>query len=240
MFKNSVVANDLDFIRMDDPSTPFKLTSTGSARKEMPDKRSDDLFLDDVLTYQITYENGSSVALWASPALGPAASKRYANHVGNALAKLPEELRRKLSHVVLHDGNETAFAEEVGRFFVIYSENIDRRLATHDLEETVFHETIHATLEAVHAKSPAWIRAQKSDPGFMTEYAAKLPEKEDLPESALFAYTLWKSPGRLPKAVERAVRETMPNRLVYLSRLFQSFDVKRTLKQDKPDSAEQK
>lgn len=232
IFQNSVVSNDIDFIRSDDPSTPFELSASDQARKEMPDKRSDVLFVDGVFTYLITYEDGSSVSVWAAPTLGEALGRRYASHVGEALGKLPEALRRKLSYVVIHSGDETAFAEEEGGFFVLYSKNIERRLTTHDLEETVFHETIHATLEADHAMNPAWIQAQKRDPGFITEYAAKHPKKEDLPESALFAYTLTKFPGRLSERVERAVRETMPNRLRYLSQLFESLEGEHAEKKD--------
>lgn len=112
---------------------------------------------------------------------------------------------------------------ELGHFFVLYSENIEKRIKTHDLEETIFHEMMHATLEAGHANQPEWLEAQKADPGFITTYAAKLPKKEDLPESALFAYTLTKFPDRLPKKMQSAIRKTMPNRLKYLGDLFQSF-----------------
>ena len=227
LFKNSVVSNDIDFIRTDDPSVTFKMEEKGRARKEMPDKRSDELFLDQVPTLSLNYEDGSKVEIWLSPKLKDHASAtRYASLVGAALGKLPTPMRTTLSHVIIHDGDETAYAEEEGRFFVLYSKNIEKRILTHDLEETVFHEAVHATLEAEHAKSPEWINAQKADPGFITDYAEQLPQKEDLPESALFAYTLTKHPGRLPTKVERAVHKTMPHRLEYLGRLFQSLDTK--------------
>ena len=227
LFENSVVSNDLDFIQANDPSVPFKILEKERARKEMPDKRNDELFLDHVFTFGLKYDDGSSLEILASPQLKDSkTAARYVSLVGTALGKLPMALREKLSHVVLHSGDETAFAEEEGHFFVLYSANIEKRIATHDLEETVFHETIHATLEAGHAQNPAWLQAQKSDPGFITKYAEKLPKKEDLPESALFAYTLVKHPGRLPAEVERAVRKTMPNRLEYLRKLFHSLEEK--------------
>jgi hypothetical protein len=135
-------------------------------------------------------------------------------------------MRHKLSHVIIHSGDETAFAEEQGHFIILYSKNIDRRLATHDLEETLFHESIHATLEAEHAKNPAWIAAQKQDGGFITDYAAAHPHKEDLSESSLFAYTLIMFPNRMPEEVEDAVHKIMPNRLRYLRLLFASLKIK--------------
>ena len=225
LFENSVVSNDIDFIKSDDPSVPFKVSETARGRREMPDKRNNQLFLDQVFTFSLLYEDGTGVKIWASPEFNESkAAAHYVSFIGAALGKQPTALRKKLSHVVLHKGDETAYAEEEGRFFVLYSENIEKRVSTHDLEETVFHETIHATLEAEHAKNQAWIKAQNSDPGFITEYAAKHPQKEDLPESALFAYTLLKTPDRLPRDIQQAIHETMPHRLEYFRILFQSLE----------------
>lgn len=227
LFPNSVVSNDIDFIRTTDPSQPFQLQLTGRGRKEMPDKRSEALFLEGVFTFRLQYDDGSSVEAWASPEIGDStAAEKYVRLLGAALGKQPQALREKLDHVVIHGGEETAYAEEEGHFFVIYAKNIEKRISTHDLEETVFHETIHATLEADHAKSPSWIAAQKKDPGFITDYAEENPQKEDLPESALFAYTLLHFPGRLSAAHEGKVRETMPHRLQYLETLFRTLDQK--------------
>lgn len=227
LFPNSVVSNDIDFIRTTDPSESFQIMRKGRERKEMPDKRSDELFLDGVFTFLVQFEDGSSVEAWASPEIGDGtAAEKYVRLLGAALGKQPQVLREKLHHVVIHGGDETAYAEEEGHFFVVYKKNIEKRISTHDLEETVFHECIHATLEADHATSAGWIAAQKKDPGFITAYAKKNPRKEDLPESALFAYTLIHFPGRLSAEHEARVRETMPNRLQYLEALFSSFGKK--------------
>ena len=225
LFPNSVVSNDLDFIKSDDPTATFTITSLGRQVKEMPDKRSDDLMAEGTLVLSLRYADGPQVEVWAAAAIGDeTAAQSYATHIGRAIGKLPQWMRNELSHVVLHAGNEVAFAEEKGKFFVLYSENIDKRLATHDLEETVFHESVHATLEARHANAPRWLSAQQADPGFITDYAAKLPRKEDLPESALFAFTLLQFPGRLPAKLEHDIRTIMPNRLEYLQEIFRGMN----------------
>lgn len=41
IFPNSVVSNDIDFIREDDPEAGFCLNFVGTSRAEMPDKRTD-------------------------------------------------------------------------------------------------------------------------------------------------------------------------------------------------------
>ncbi len=226
-FRNSVVSTDFDFIRSDDPTMAFEVVDAGRARKEMPDKRSDELMADDVFVFELSYRDGVQVEVWADPDFATREEAvSYASMIGSALGKLPAEPRRILSHVVVHSGDEVAFAEELGHFFVLYSENMKKRVAQHDLEETIFHETIHATLEAKHASNPQWLKAQESDPGFITEYAASNPLKEDLPESALFAYTLIHHPGRLPAEVEQTIRRLMPQRLQYLTQIFDRWTVR--------------
>lgn len=121
--------------------------------------------------------------------------------------------------MILHKGNEGAYAEELGGFFVIYSGNMDTRISNHDLQETVFHESTHVALEAAHATSAKWIQAQQADPGFITEYAKRLPTKEDIPESAIVAFVLLNHPGRLPAATEAAVRALIPNRIEYFNKI---------------------
>ena len=127
-------------------------------------------------------------------------------------------MRRKLSHVVVHSGNQTAFAEDKGRFFVLYDQNIKKRLGARDLSETVFHEAVHATMDHPLARQIAWRSAQRKDKSFVTQYAAQNPQKEDMAESALFAWAILKYPGRLPTAVEASVRKLMPHRLAYFEK----------------------
>ena len=52
--------------------------------------------------------------------------------------------------------------------------------------------------------------------------AKRKPTREDLAESALFAWAMTMHPGRLPARVEARVREIMPNRLAFLEELFRA------------------
>ena len=136
------------------------------------------------------------------------------------LARLPIVMREKLSHVVLHSGNETAFAEDKGNFFVLYSENMEIRAANKDLDETVFHESVHATLDYRYLRSKEWRAAQANDNAFITKYAMSNPGKEDMAESALFVYALLKYPGRLPVGIETWLRTNLPNRIEFFGEIF--------------------
>lgn len=221
LFPNSVVSNNIDFITAKDRSTFHCLGYLGQERAEMPDKRSNALFQDDVHRFRAQFADGTGVDLFVARAFStPGVAKSQAMKVVHPLGKLPTFMRRGLSHVVIHKGDETAFAESEGHFFVLYSDNMAKRIRTHDLEETVFHEAVHATLDAKYARSGAWRQAQRRDPGYVTDYARANPRKEDLAESALFAYALLMKPGRLPADVAARLEQVMPNRLAFFRDLF--------------------
>lgn len=141
---------------------------------------------------------------------------RYAPRLG----KLPTALRRGVERVVIHEGGEdvTAFSD-VG-LIVLYSDNATKRIGTHDLEETVFHESVHAAWDKTHAKSVEWQDAQKKDGGFVTGYAQKNPQGEDLAESALFAYALLHHPNRIPKEAGDRIARIIPNRIAFIEKLL--------------------
>lgn len=222
LFPNSVVSNDIDFITTSDPAVPGCLRYLGQATQEMAGALdTDELMAPDVHTFEVTFADQSRVGLWVHPSVG---TREEAEVVAvlliGPLGRLPAVMRQRLSHVVIHSGDESAFAEHLGHFFAVYADNVRARISTHDLEETVFHESVHATLEADWAQSDEWRQAQAADGGFITEYAAELPELEDLPESALFAFTYLRHPERLPPEVARGVEAIMPARLAVFETIF--------------------
>ena len=224
IFENSVVSNDIDFIKTGDPAVNYCIAFERKGTAEMPDKRGGELMASGVSMFEARFADGTKVGFWAHPDLGSQQSAQtYVNHVARAASHLPSKMRKTLSHVVLHHGNESAFAEEAGHFFVLYHQNIDTRLRNHDLEETVFHESVHATLDDRWSASKTWQTAQAADNGYITNYARSKPNGEDMAESALFAYAELITPGRLPSNVSTKVRQIMPNRLAFFEKLFGSM-----------------
>jgi len=116
-----------------------------------------------------------------------------------------------------------AWEEALGGFFTLYDGLMERRLAEHDLDETVFHESAHVALDRLLLRDPDWRSNQIADGEFITQYAAENPIKEDIAESALFAWTMLYHPGRLPADVEAAVRDIVPNRLDYLGNMLEGY-----------------
>lgn len=218
LFPNSVVSNDIDFITAQDRSVYGCMVYRGTARQEMPDKRGGGLF-GDAHVIGLDFQDGTGMEIWVSTGLNRKQAESYAAKLGPALGKLPTIMRRKIGHVVVHKGDETAFAEDIGRFFTMYSRNIDKRISTNDLEETVFHEAMHASLQANELRKSAWKRAVRSDRAVITEYAATQAQ-EDFAEHGLFAYTYLRHPERLPATARNAVAEIIPARLAYFEILF--------------------
>lgn len=220
LFPNSVVSNDIDFILDTDPDEFTSLVFIGRENKEMPGN-GNILFDEDTFVFEATFSNGKIVGIWChSSFITLETAQEYADKLCPRLGKLPFVQRDMLDHVVINNGDHTAFAETEGHFFVLYSDNMDDRISTHDLEETVFHESVHASLQDLYENDPAWINAQVADPSFVTYYAQSLPHLEDMPESALFAYTLITYPGRLSSDIENWLNENIPNRLEFFRNIY--------------------
>lgn len=221
LFPNSVVSNDLEFLTTEDESAFYCLKYFGTDTREMPDKRHEELMASGVHDFEAWFNDGTTIGIWIHPDLGDqVTAETVVRRVAGPLGRLPSFMRERLRHVVIHDGDETAFAEDAGRFFVLYNDNIARRLQTNDLEETVFHEAVHATLDIPFSASPRWLAAQREDGDFVTDYAKSKPDGEDLAETALFAYAYHQHPDRLPDAIRMKLEHTIPNRLAFLEKFF--------------------
>ena len=219
-FKNSIVSTEFDFITKDDPSTFSELDFTGTMRAEMPSKTSDELF-GTAHVFKVTFTDNTSLSIFVDTAIGVVDSaKKEAMRFVHPLGRLPTALRRGVNRLCVHKGGEklTAFSD-IG-LIVMYSDNASVRIKNHDLEETIFHESVHAAWDKKHAMSKDWIRAQNLDGQFATVYAKSKPQREDLAESALFAYTIIHHPERLPKKTREDLRSRIPARIMFVANLL--------------------
>lgn len=220
LYPNSVASNDLDFILPDDPGACWSIAEAGSGRTEMYDPRRDVLHVEGALHFDVTFPD-QLLRINVHPDVGDPGQR--AKEVAASVSRLPTQMRTALRHVNILDGDGSAWEEDEGRFFTLYDALIDRRQAEHDLDETVFHETAHVALDQLFSDDPDWRAKQVADGGFITVYAAENPDKEDIAESALFAWTMRHHPGRLSAEVEAAVRAIMPNRLDYMGNMLADY-----------------
>lgn len=220
LYRSSVVGTDFDFVVESDPDTFVKLESKGQDRCEMPDKTSEAPLRQQAFVFVSHYSDGSRVhmAIDADFATEEKARKEAMRYVPR-LGRLPTSLRGGVERLVVHKGGEDATAFSDVGLIVVYSDNATKRIGTHDLEETIFHESVHAAWDKQHEESAAWLEAQRLDGGFLTGYAEE-NHSEDLAESALFAYTLLHHPERIPAAHAAKIRKAIPARISFVGALL--------------------
>ena len=90
------------------------------------------------------------------------------------------------------------------------------------LEEVLFHEGAHVSIDRDVLNDPAWRDAQQADGGFISDYARDNPDREDVAESILPYFAVRLVPGRLPPADHDAIEKAIPARLRYFD--TQPFD----------------
>jgi len=217
LYPSSVVGTDFDYILETDPDTFICLEFKGQGWREMPDKTSESPLKQKAFIFVSYFNDGTSIdmAIDADFETEDKARKEALRYTPR-LGKLPTSLRSGVKRVVVHKGDATAFSD-VG-LMILYSENATKRISTHDLEETVFHESVHASWDGPHANSPDWLTARKSDGLFVTTYAKK--NGEDLAESALFAYTLLHHPERIPSVDSAKIKSAIPARIAFVKELL--------------------
>jgi hypothetical protein len=222
LYKSSVVGTDFDFIHESDPDTFVDLRSVGQGKAEMPDKTDKAAALHKpAFLFVSRYRDGTSIDIAVDGRFETEdQSRKEALRYTPRLGKLPTVLRRGVNRVVIHKGGEDATAFSDAGLIVLYSDNATKRIGTRDLEETIFHESVHAAWDKEHGVSPGWLAAQKQDGRFVTEYARKNPKGEDLAESALFAYALLHHPERIPKEDAARIRGAIPTRIAFVETLL--------------------
>lgn len=225
LYRSSVVGTDFDFITENDPSAFDRLEYVGFREFEMPDKRDTGApLVQNAYIFEAYFNDGTKVGIALDEDFGNRqAAEQDAMRYAPRLGRLPLLYRQNLRHIVVHSGgvDTTAFAEDRGHFFVIYSDNATRRIGTHDLEETLFHEATHAAIQVDHLEGTAWRGAKARDNAYVTEYA-RSDEQEDFAESALFAYTLIYHPERFPPAERARIERQIPNRIAFFRSVYSS------------------
>jgi len=208
-----------DIITTDDPSSFVCLSYQGREIRQMWDKRRDNEFDLNVFLFRAYFGDGPSIDIIVNPEFATReAAETEARRYTRPLGQLPMVLRQGILQVGIHEGDPT-YSAGPGKIFV-YAGRTSVRIGENRLEESLLHESVHASLDARHAAAPEWIAAQRADPGFVTRYAERHPGREDLAETALFAYAFLHHPERMPPVDSADVRRVAPARLAYLERVL--------------------
>lgn len=145
-----------------------------------------------------------------APALGrlPAVllSRARSVHVNSGTPDHPNAARWRVSQVFGGNFHDRSFTIHTGRG--------EEYIAGGFLEEVLFHEGAHVSLQD-HQDTAGWMEAQQADGGFISDYARDNPETEDVAESASAYFVLRFRPDRLSAADRDAITAAIPNRIGY-------------------------
>jgi hypothetical protein len=220
-YVNSIVGTDFDLITGDDPSCFKALTFDRlEKRAEMPDRNRKGL-IRPAYVFRSTYSDGTRLSVFVDVRFGDQKSAgdealRYVKRFG----KIPTDLRVGVNRLVIHKTGKRNSASSDDGLIIVYSNNATKRISDNDLEETLFHESVHASWDRKHATSEGWKRAQLADGTFATLYAKRKPVREDLAESALLAFAVIHHPERLPREDLKKIKRSIRNRIMYLETLI--------------------
>ena len=203
---------DPDILITDDPSTFVQAVSTGSGSREMFDRRVNEFVTLNALLFDAYYTDDSKVEIQVNPEFDLTEATRKAAFYGHAIGQLPLALRVDLETVWIHKGDQ-AFGGGNNNILI----HTDAPGYHGEwLEETLFHEACHTSLDGRAAESFEWYDAQANDPEFISTYARDNPDREDVAESCLMYFALRYREERISINTLATISETIPNRVVVL------------------------
>jgi hypothetical protein len=207
-----------DIITTDDPTSLVCIEALGQAPRQIWDKRVDGEPVVDAHLFRALYADGAEIEIGINPEFDAATAEGLADRFAPILGQLPSSLRAGIGRFSVHDGDE-GFHAGTGQI-VVYLGRADQRASYAHLEESIFHEAVHASWDEAHRLSPGWIAAQEADGWFLTDYAAETPDREDLAETALFAFAILHHPDRFPPVDTEDTLRAVPNRIAYVAALL--------------------
>mgnify|MGYP001765650037 CR=1 FL=1 len=207
-----------DIITAADPSAFVCLQPLGQAPRQIWDKRVDGEPVVNAHLFEARYSDGARIEVAVNPEFPAEATEAIARRFALPLGQLPTALRAGIGRFSVHGGDQGFHAGD-GQI-VVYTGRADRRAADLHLEESLFHEAVHASWNRDHAAATGWRTAQRADGGFLTGYAEAAPEVEDLAETSLFAFAILHHPDRFPPADTADTRAAVPHRIAYVAGLL--------------------
>jgi len=204
---------DPDVLTAQDPSTFVQVVAAGIGSRQMYDRRGAGGFATvDALLFNAFYTDGEAIEIQLNPEFDVADAEVKANFYGHAIGQLPSLLRIDVQTVWIHKGDK-AFGGGNNNI-LIHTDAAGYHGEW--LEETIYHEACHTSLDLRLANSPQWLNAQSLDGEFISTYARDNPTREDVAESCLLHFALRNNPDRISTQNLALIESTIANRLAVL------------------------
>ena len=197
-----------------DPSSLMNVTYAGRGMREFWNRRAERWVTIEAYVFDVRYGWGA-VEFQVNPEFGSAdAARDEVDTYAPALGRLPAFLMTNAREVEI-SAVDAAFQGNEAGIFHIYTGDGEELIRNGFLEEVLFHEAGHASLDRHHKNSAGWRQAQDTDGVFISEYARDHPDREDVAESILPHFAVRHRPERLNNADRSAILTAIPNRLRY-------------------------
>jgi hypothetical protein len=213
---------DKDIIQKNDPSDFISLEYVGLVKEKSFDRRVDTLVSQDMFVFNVKYKNKKKTRVIVNTEFGNVKNaqrqaKRYAFVVG----QMPLVLLRDVDTITIHKGKENFGGGN--RDILVHTGAGDDLRRDGFLEEVIFHEACHTSLDHDAYNNLAFEKAQLSDDNFISTYALDFPYREDVAESCLMYFALKYRPDRIPNRIKNIILKTIPSRIDYFDK-YVMFD----------------
>ncbi len=197
-----------------DPSSLMDVTYAVRGMREFWDRRAERWVTIEAYLFDVRYGWGA-VEFQVNPEFGSAdAARAEVDAYAPALGRLPAFLMTNAREVEISAVDAVFQGNEAG-ILHIYTGDGEELIRNGFLEEVLFHEAGHASLDRHHKNSAGWRQAQDTDGVFISQYARDHPDSEDVAESILPYFAVRHRPERLTDADRSAILTAIPNRLLY-------------------------
>lgn len=220
-FKMGTIFIEPDIITEYDASAFSGILYEGRFETRMFDRRLDADVILLAYVFDVSFDDGLSCKVRVNPEFGSMnVAMDEAIYYATIIGQMPNCLRQDLRTVTIHRGDEL-FGGADGDI-LIHTDQANRYDRDGILEETLFHEATHVSLDPYHYND-AYRDAMCADKAFISEYAEQYPNREDLAESFLTYFALIYRPNRISWDVQDIIEDVNEFRLDYFH--SQRFDM---------------
>ena len=205
-----------DIITASDVSAFKSLSSTGQGSRLMFDRRVDQFVTLNALLFQVDYNDGLSLEVQVNPEFSNDAAST-AEFYARVIGQLPRALRTDVQSVWIHKGDQPFGGGNNN--LLIHTGQANKYIADGILEETLFHEASHTSLDPYYSNAAGWLAAQAQDPEFISTYARDNPDREDIAESALLYFAVRFRSERISTDLLQTVVTAIPARIAFFDNI---------------------
>lgn len=204
---------DPDIITKDDPTTFVKIGYLGQGTRQMFDRRINKYSKVKAHLFRARYSDAADVEVQVNTEFTKAKASSHALKYAKVIGRIPVCLRKDVDTVWIHDGFQPFGGGN--RNLLIHVLQGKQYETDGILEETFVHEASHTSLDATHSASKGWLKAQKSDPEFISTYARDNPTREDIAESFLPYLAVRYRADRISPELAAQIKQAIPARIKY-------------------------